>query len=360
MSKPYGSRDLSEALTDVLTGISKWLFWIGLILTLGATGVLIYTCFVVGGDSSAAGMATKNVDTLQQVEILSSLALAIGGSILFWGESWAAGLLVLLSGAMFFAPAYVPSIMNSVSPNGTPAPAAQATILTALHGIQSGGLILGLISVLVLGAEVFLSVRTRARVGVKADTLKFGKGVKEEADRQNVFMGNCWQLPYCRKFVRERCPIFHSKKTCWRERVGCMCEEEVIRNAMENKPIPKDALLASKMIPQNFRLNDQQKAERCRNCVIYNEHQRHKYRLSLPIVLIVFIGAYAGLHGPLMAATKNAVTHVNTVVNNGLINSKVTFETPTFFLEGLLFVFMLVALSYVLKAVEFAIFKLKL
>jgi hypothetical protein len=352
MSSPHGSKDLGEGFQDVLTTCSKWLFWLGLAAVLGSTGLLIFTCFLVGGSSGLAAAAIKNIDVFRRVEVVGAVGLAIGAGYLFWGQGVAAGLLVLLAAAMFFAPAYLPGIIGASTPS--------AAIDSALGALQAGGLILGLLSVMVLGAEVFIQVRQRARVGVKADQLKYGKGVKEEADRQNVFMGNCWQLPYCRKFVRERCPIFHSKRTCWREKVGCMCEEEVIRNAMENKPIPKDALLAAKLIPKNFRLNEQQKIERCKNCVIYNEHQRHKYRLALPVVLLIFALFYGLLHGPLIAVTKAAVTRVNDVVNGVTLHGGVHFETPPFFLEGLLFVFVLVSLSYVLKALEFAIFKLKI
>src|SRR5205823_3893098 len=123
---------------------------------------------------------------------------------------------------------------------------------------------------------------------VKKDTLKYGKGIKEEQNIRNTFMGKCWQLPYCRKFVRERCLIYHSRRTCWKERVGCMCEEEVIRNAMENRTIPKDAVAAAKYIPVNNRITMAQKRERCRQCVIFNEHLKHQYRLFLPVTVAAF------------------------------------------------------------------------
>src|SRR5262249_14119457 len=143
--------------------------------------------------------------------------------------------------------------------------------------------------------DVITRVRIRVREGARADQLKYGKGVKEEKDIRNVLLGRCWQLPYCRKFVRERCPIYHARRTCWKERVGCMCEESVIRNAMSGRVIPADAVAAAKFIPQNHKLTMEQKKERCRQCVIYLEHQKHKYKLAMPaaiggmaVVYIVF------------------------------------------------------------------------
>jgi hypothetical protein len=140
-----------------------------------------------------------------------------------------------------------------------------------------------------------------------------------------------------------------------------MCEEEVIRNAMENKPIPKDALLASKMIPRNHRLNEQQKVERCKNCVIYNEHQRHKYKLALPVTVGGFFLVYAGLHGMLIGSMKGVVDRMSDVINTAtLTHATHGSDAPQVFVEVMLFVFMLVALTYCLKALEFVIFKLKI
>lgn len=138
-----------------------------------------------------------------------------------------------------------------------------------------------------------------------------------------------------------------------------MCEEQVIRDAMEQKAIPKDQLLAANYIPKNHRLTQAEKFERCKSCIIYNEHQRHKYRLWLPGTVLAFILFYALLHGPLIAATQVTVDRINQAVNSAMI-SKGEFHAPTVFVEGLLVVFLIVTLSYALKVLEYVIFKLKL
>jgi hypothetical protein len=354
MSKAHGSKDLSETFQDFLTACSKALFVGGALATLACAGLLIFTCFRVSGDPTVAKAALSNIDVFRRVLMVATVCLGIGAGYLFWGEDVVSGILVLCSGGLYFAPAIVPNFL----PPGT---GGGDAVGAALGAVQMGGIILGVLSLVSLVSQIAIKVSQRARIGVKSDQLKYGKGVKEEADRQNVFMGNCWQLPYCRKFVRERCPIFHARRTCWREKVGCMCEEEVIRNAMENKPIPKDALLASKMIPKNFRLTEQQKIERCKTCVIYNEHQRHKYRLVLPAVIISFIVAYAGLHGVLIGLTQGTVEKIYQVVNVAtMTHGSGPPQVPGVFVEGLLFVFALVTLSYTLKVVEFCIFKIKI
>jgi hypothetical protein len=232
-------------------------------------------------------------------------------------------------------------------------------VADAMTAIQQAGLVFGIISVLMTVVDVAVRIRDRSKHGAKAEQLKYGRGIKEEAEKQNVFLGKCWQLPFCRKFVRERCPIYHAKRTCWKELVGCMCEEQVIGNAMQNRPIPKDALLAASMIPRNEKLTMAQKRERCHTCVIYNEHQKHKYKLWMPIVVVAFLLVYALFRSPLLGATQTLLGGINRVVQQGTLGASGTFDPPRAFVEMLLVVFFVIGLTYSMKVVEYLIFRAK-
>ncbi|RYG38862.1 hypothetical protein EON81_02500 [bacterium] len=304
------------------------------------------------GAVAQTASAVKNAALAQKVLSFGVVGLAVGASYIFWGSEFLAIGLLAYSALLYFAPLWLPMVGNGNSSNDA--------VGRALGALQESGTILGAISVLIVVADVVNRVRDRAKHGTKADQLRLGKGIKEESDKQNVFLGKCWQLPYCRKFVRERCPIYHAKVTCWKERTGCMCEEEVIRGAMENKPIPKDQLLAQKMIPRNHKLTDNQKAERCRHCVIYNEHQKHKYKAMLPSILGGFLLTYVLLHGPLIQLLQLTVKKINAAVQGLTLGAMNTAHVPAAFTEGLLVVMFLVAVSYSLKVLEYAIFKAKL
>lgn len=330
--------------------IARGLLGLGAVVTLIATGLLILVCVKVAGDAKLTTEALKNVAVFKQVMTFGAIGVAVGGAYMFWGEERGPALMLAFAALLFFAPSWVPIIAGE---------GANEASEKALGAIQNGGGIIGVVAALTLIIDVAGKARMRMKVGVKADTLKYGKGIKEEKDRQNVFMGKCWQLPYCRKFVRERCPIYHAKRTCWKERVGCMCEEEVIRVAMEGKPIPKDKLLDGSAIPRNHRLNEKQKFERCKNCVIYNEHQRHKYKAVVPGLLIGFILVYGLGHTPLIAMMTRVVEAINHAVHTSVMDTGHT-EIPFFVTEGLLFFGMLLLLTYALKLVEFMVFKLKL
>lgn len=324
--------------------------WVGLLMTVASVGLLVYTASAAQPQQSADAM--RNIEVFQNILLVGILGLGVGASYLFWGEEILGAIQLMVAAALYFAPLYLPSVIGSAN-SSSPAYGG------AIGAIQHGGMIYGILAIGVTLVDVLTRVRTRVKVGVKADQLKYGKGVKEEQDRQNVFMGKCWQLPYCRKFVRERCPIFHAKRTCWKEQVGCMCEESVIRNAMENRPIPKDALLAANLIPRNMKLTQSQKRERCRTCVIYNEHQRHKYKLLMPTIVLGFVGGYIVLRTPLLAATEQLAVSINSVVRKGTLGAAGTFTPPHAFVEMLLVVFFIIGFTYSMKMLEFLIFRAK-
>lgn len=356
---PQGEHfDVEERFGGALETAARVAFWGGLLATVAAVSLLVFTFFTFGGSNPPQGVdqAVSNIELFQKLLIAGVVAVSIGGAVLFWGEELFGAIQLIAAGLLFFMPAYLPSIIRGRT---------SAVGASAMDAAQKGGAMLGMFAIVLLAAEVFIRVKERTRHGVKADFLKFGKGIKEEKDIKNVFMGKCWQLPFCRKFVRERCPIYHAKRTCWRERVGCMCEEEVIRHAMENRTIPKDAVIAAKMIPKNNRLTAAEKFERCRHCVIYNEHQKHKYSLALPIMLAGFIGFYALMRGPLLGATDSLLSGVDQVLGQATFSkapsiTKTLEKAPLPFNELLLICFLIIVLAYGLKLLEFVFFKLKI
>jgi hypothetical protein len=357
MSYGSGGFDLSETFQKVLDGAAKLLAGLGGLAT--AVGVIFlgFVCYRLGSGATDVKPedAMNTIETMRKVLLMGILGLGVGTTYLFWGSEILGASQLLLSAALFFAPTYLPGIVGS--PNGK----AGEALGTAMGAFQTAGTALGVLAICVLVVDLFTRVRNRARTGTRADHLKYGKGIKEEKGKQNVFLGKCWQLPFCREFVREKCPIYHAKVTCWKELVGCMCEESVIRNAMENKPIPKDALLAKNMIPRNNKLTIPQKKERCRNCVIYNEHLRHQYKAAVPSTVGLYALAYVALHGPLIEWMNGIVTSINKVIQQGTLNAigSKSFQAPGFFTESLLIVFFVVALTYTLKTLEFAIFRSK-
>ncbi|MCW3053176.1 MAG: hypothetical protein JWN14_2346, partial [Chthonomonadales bacterium] len=191
----------------------------------------------------------------------------------------------------------------------------------SLKEIQMMAYIIGVPGVL-LAVRTILS-RIFNRGGRDLANLSYGKDASRTERRAPLIgaLAKCWELPFCREGIRVRCPIFHAKTKCWKERVGCMCEENIILLAMggagaedpdKTQPLNKQsgfipigdilsknaeekrAAIPTRVgpkgvrIPTNPHLSEAAKRMRCHNCVIFNEHQRQKYQfLSAPVTLAV-------------------------------------------------------------------------
>lgn len=351
--------DRDDVLGGVLDGAARFALIGGLIVLVGGVALcLVY--FQMFAGSNPPGSPEQAMSTIRMIStlmIVGGVCAVVGSTYTWWGEETLGIIQLAISALLYFSPLLIPSVLGggqAIGPVGA----------LALQTVQTTGAVMSAISIAVLVWDIMTRVKQRAAEGARAEQLKFGKGLKEEKDIKNVFMGKCWQLPFCRKFIRERCPIYHSKRTCWKERVGCMCEEEVIRNALENRPIPKDAVAAGSMIPRNFKISNQAKAERCRQCVIYNEHQKHKYKLCLYGLMIFWIAFYVGLRAPLLAMTQGIMNNIDNVVKNITFNqsnvNKAVQGSPLPFNEIFLVCLIVVMMAYSLKALEYVIFKLKL
>lgn len=334
--------------------------WGGILATVFGIGFLIYTCMVFSGNTNdlaegARAQALANIGVFDKFLLAGVLAVAVSTTYLFWGESILSGAQLMFAALLYFSPFIL-------SATGV-AHSDSEQVSAALGSLSRGGMIFGLIGLAVMVVDLSVRAKERSRQGWKLDQLRYGKGVKEEVDRHNVFLGKCWQLPFCRKFVRERCPIYHARRTCWKELTGCMCEEEVIRNAMENKAIPKDALMAATYIPRNMKLSVDQKRERCKSCVIYNEHQKHKYKALMPVTLLGFAAIYFLGHPILISVVGGIMKQLDILINRATFATQkpgVEMAQPTGFQELLLICLLIIGLAYSMKLLEYVVFKLKI
>ena len=186
----------------------------------------------------------------------------------------------------------------------------------ALAAFVSGSYIPGAIGGLLVAFDVVRRFATAAKDRpVEKATMSFGKNaVAESRPLRLSLMAKCWEGPYCRDMIRPHCPIYIKKEVCWRVKRGCMCEEDILTEAMTkanntlltmapqsqsnfaNPATPSP--IFQRNAPARIELTMAQKRERCRNCIIYNEHEREKYRLLLPITIVggvALIGALSPL-----------------------------------------------------------------
>ncbi|MBV6457781.1 MAG: hypothetical protein HONBIEJF_00901 [Fimbriimonadaceae bacterium] len=355
----YTITNSEEPVARFLETVARFLFFGGLLAALVGIGFVLYNYNVFAGIGMQPDnkRALANLDSFSTLAMAGSAACALGACFLFWEEEILGALLFMGAAALYLSSLYVPSIFGSSQTN--------AVTERAFEILRNCGLVLGTIALIVIVIDLIRRVRERVQEGSKADQLKYGKGVKQEKEIHNIFMGKCWQLPFCRKFVREKCPIYHARRTCWKERVGCMCEESVIQNAMSGKVIPADLVAAAKYIPRNNKLTEEMKKERCRVCVIYNEHQKHKYKLALPLVILSLVAVYAVGRTSLLAWLSGAIGAVDKVLSTATYSEKggslqqQAQNSVLPFHEILLVCLLVIIFAYLMRFLEYLFFKAK-
>jgi hypothetical protein len=109
-----------------------------------------------------------------------------------------------------------------------------------------------------------------------------------------------------------------------------------------------------------------QKRERCRNCVIYNNHQREKYKLVMPIVLLATLLLCAVVAEPVRSNIGTALSGVDHLLarisfNSGGGKAATDLWKPPAGIEWILIGALgLMLLSKMLQVTEWAIFKIKI
>jgi hypothetical protein len=114
----------------------------------------------------------------------------------------------------------------------------------------------------------------------------------------------CWDMSVCNERAKRFCPAWEEHKPCWQVKSGCLCDEGIMRKALldheRQAGIAQQTPQAVDTRPKVI-LTAQQKKARCRNCTIYAEHQRQKFRIASPATLVLVAAVYAALYGQVHA-----------------------------------------------------------
>ncbi len=267
--------------------------------------------------------------------------------------------------------------------------------LAIYNEFHIAALIMGVPGILLTLRDILLRILMGVTIRQEQrKNMKYGGAVKVEKPPSGALIGvfaKCWQLPYCRSSFRVHCPIYLERTKCWRERVGCMCEETVIRKSMdaiihreeiikiddEDEKSPKESTPVIQesapkggqrhvRIPHNPNLPMSLKIERCRNCVIYNEHQRLKYQLLAPIFTVMPLlltiwkfNDFMTVLNTFMRSIDNAMSHLALVQNphqTTIAQSLISSDTIAEYLIVACVVIFITTLW--LRLLEYCIFKL--
>lgn len=200
---------------------------------------------------------------------------------------------------------------------------------------------------------------------IQRANVKYGAtAARQSGGRQRqVFLGRCWEGPFCRDNIRVKCPIYLKKRgPCWWYKEGCMCEERIVLQAIIAPDWRKSLEGGAHKI-----LSPEAKRERCRNCIIYNEHQRQKHKALTIATLIALPALFVLNFASVQAAVGQFLKGLDAMTRRFSFSSDpsgiAALHNNNDAYGVIVWVFIIsfgvVLLSQVMKFIEYCCFKLK-
>lgn len=324
----HGIRDMADMPPDQLARFAESL---GMVMTALRVGAVVLVASIV--------LRAFNDEATGQILSLVGALLYFGSPVFFASTGAAAGL----------------------KPDSVRAFILGLATFRAMGGTM---LLLGLVMVL---RDAILRIWTGISVRRVLERRWGDEEERRKAHRKPRFYGSCWDMAFCREYVRKVCPAEQLKKPCWRLKIGCYCDEKTILTAMTafgTDNIHVKGIMESLGLNQtrNSLLSARQKRARCRRCGIYAEHQRQKYRLVSPMIFPLVGMIFWAFYGKLSAWMWVALEKADQFMRALMLKSDVgySFSDQGAALTTLAMVWLgIIVVSYALRAAEYLIFEVQ-
>ncbi len=183
-------------------------------------------------------------------------------------------------------------------------------------------------------------------------------------------LSRCWEMPHCHDAIKEMCPAYKNRKNCWRIRQGCNCDpyliESLLRRGAGTHQLPEGDSTYVRSDLAGGREAGTKRTRECRNCPIFNEHQRQKFRLLNPILVSAAIIGLVLAYPIVRSAYQTVISGAASLAERLAWGTRVPasdwiqrLDTPIVWYMFYTIVGLL-AMSYVLKAIEWLILERKI
>jgi hypothetical protein len=351
----------------------------GSLARLGSTGMgvcLAYFAYAIYGGAlqSADPQRAYALISLFGKGLVICAPLAAAGLLIVTLEEMAYAFLIAIGGLglMLGIPYLVVSNLGA-----TTTPEFQPVVQT----LSTSGTYAGLAVLLAVGARVIYEIVLQVQ---DAPARRKARQEREAAEGEGILkkhktitppnaMSQCWNLPFCHDRIREICPAFKARRTCWRFGIGCNCDPKLIeslirvgtpgagvRQTSEMKA-RQGAYLRSDLEADIHTPDRAQRTIPCVKCPIFNEHQRLKFKVVNPLSILGTAIVMAGLYQPITNFWNTIAGGIIQVAQNITLRS--SFDAGAWFeylqddvVKVFFFIIVaLIALSYVLKFTEWAV-----
>ncbi len=301
-----------------------------------------------------------NIFYANQVLSISGPVLAISLAIRYYAEEIVGYLLLLVGAALYWG---LPTIAASVFQTNT-----RGTALI-LYTISQFGAV-ATIALLSAAPLILIDLWFKLKNTRQSIPHRNGAASKDEV-ASNSYCTSCWKMPYCRDYLRKFCKPYSKKKTCWRIKSGCYCDENLILRAIKSTSSSDhwdfDQKFSQSASPVK-NLTPFQKRERCRKCFIYSEHQKQKYRLLSPLPFVAVFSLIYIYYKSVSLMLYTTLTSIDKLVarfsflpkHGGIGNQLAISQASSGIAEWLLLICIcLIAVTYLLRFLEYLMFDLQ-
>lgn len=332
-----------------------------------------YMYAIYGGDllqSADSGRAYYLVAAFGQGLVLASFLLALGLMIMTLDEL-AYAIVVGLGGLalMFGVPYMVAGNLANVGGD-----MQRVTERMSRSGTEAGMAVLLVVGLRII-YEIYLQIKdapVRRQAQMEKEAAEdAGILKKKKTIKPTTTLSPCWELPFCHDRIKEICPAFKARKTCWRFHSGCNCDprliERLIRAGAPGKGPKSDeqkrtegAYIRSDLDADLVNTESVERTIPCTRCPIYNEHQRLKFKFVIPVSILATLVGMGILYQPISAiwdfiAGKIVVGMAAVALGEVKATEWFGYLQDDVVRIAFFIVLCLLALSYVLRFTEWAV-----
>lgn len=304
-----------------------------------------------------------NVVFACRVLTASGIALLVSAAIRFYSEE-VTGYILLIGGALLQWG--MPMMMGSSLERASLGTATLSVYI--INSFRLVGIVALVAAVPFIAADFSFKLRGIRR-GVPRGAVVVSREVEPRKSRLHIF---CWQMPYCREYLRAFCKAYQHRKSCWRTKSGCYCDEEMILRMMKRSKtskLPGFDQRYTEVAGGSKDLTPAQKRQRCRQCFLYAEHQKQKYQILSPLTFPAAIAVMWVYFEPTRAILRKALEFTDRfagrisfepwteqLIGNQWANAPSTSSTVEYLF---LICIGLIVVTYLLRGLEYFIFEVQ-
>lgn len=360
--KPWQRREAD--LSAVLSA------WAGLVLKIALAATVMaygyYVWAIVGGylarPINVNPLILSNLALMGRALVVASAVATIALLYLTLDEvAWAVLAGLVGAGFLFGTPFLIASYAQGAQ--------TESVAIVASYTKWAGQAVLVLVAARVLlELGIYVATGPKQKPEEKAEV---EKAKKPGAAVTAKIWARCWDMPFCHSAVRDTCPAYINRRTCWKFGYGCMCNpkliEALIRASTGGRSTaarPQGEYIRSDL-EADVALSSAQRTIPCVKCPIYVEHQRQKYRIINPLVIALTLAGLIFGYAPIMGIYRRFLEVLSNLAARFTLTDQVDprqwfyyLDTPAvriFFYVIMGTIFM----AYVLKSVEWLVLNKK-